>query len=133
GTEDSTTTHLHPLNTPPVRLQLNSPLGEREIVRLETDPIRPRNLPGKHLQDAKQVPQVQTRIKNNAFRLVELCQMSLVKHVWTKAARDGEVFSWNLEILRDHTPNAERCPVASKNQLRRLITRKLVPPACRAC
>src|SRR5438093_7857164 len=70
-TEDSTTTKLHPANTLPVRLQLNTRLSEREIVRLEPNPIRPRNLPGKHLQNSKQVPQIQTGIKNNAFRLVE--------------------------------------------------------------
>src|SRR6266516_2692839 len=133
GTEESTTAELHPADTLPVRLQLNTRLREREIVRLEPDPIRPRNLPGKHLQYSKQIPQVQTRIKNNALRLVELCQMSLVKHVWTKAARYSEVFSWNLEIFRDHTPNAERCPVASKNQFRRFFNVKLVSPSCRAC
>ena len=116
-TEDSTTTKFHPANTLPVRLQLNTRLREREIVRLEPNSIRPRNLPGKHLQYSKQVPQIQTRIKNNALHLVELCQMSLVKHVRTKASCDGEVFSRNLEVLRDHTPNAERRPVASKNQL----------------
>src|SRR6266566_3378840 len=132
-TEYSTATKLHPANTLPVRLQLNTRLREREIVRLEPDPIRPRNLPGKHLQYSKQIPQVQTRIKNNALCLVELCQMSLVKHVWTKAARYSEVFSWNLEIFRDHTPNDELCPVDSKNQFRRFFNGKLVSPSCRAC
>src|SRR5439155_18073561 len=67
GTEESTTTKLHPANTLPVGLQLNTRLREREIVRLEPNSIRPRNLPGKHLQYSKQVPQVQTRIKNNSL------------------------------------------------------------------
>src|SRR6266702_1009123 len=105
-TEDSTTTKLHPATTLPVRLQLHTRLREREIVRLEPDPIRPRNLPSKHLQYSKQVPQVQTRIKNNSLCLVELCEMSLVKHVRTKASSDCEVFTRNLKVLRDHTPDA---------------------------
>src|SRR6266705_1017903 len=74
-TEDSTTPELHPAETLPVRLQLNTWLREREIVGLEPDPVRSSYLPSKHLQYSKQVPQVQTRIKNDAFRLVELGQM----------------------------------------------------------
>src|SRR5207245_11728013 len=53
-TEDSTPTKLPPANTLPVSLQLNTRLREREIVRLEPNSIRPRNLPGKHLQYSKQ-------------------------------------------------------------------------------
>src|SRR5438552_12406437 len=39
-TEDSTATKLHPANTLPVRLQLNTRLRKWEVVGLEPDPIR---------------------------------------------------------------------------------------------
>src|SRR2546425_3472355 len=57
--------------------------------------------------------------------------MCPVEHVWAEASRDSKVFSRNLKILRQHCSDAECCSVASEDQLRCFVSRKLVAPSNR--
>src|SRR6266851_2410750 len=58
--------------------------------------------------------------------------MCLVEHVWAEASRDSKVFSRNLKIFRQHCSDAERRSMASEDQLRCFVSRKLVAPSSRS-